>query len=197
MFSRSDSPTLPLTLSTSLIKAVSEPKSTIHLVAVFSPTPGIDGKLSLGSPRRAAKSGYCSGVKPYFVSTASGVIRDKSLTPRLGYKTVVFSLTNWKESRSPVQISTCNFSFPAFTLSVAMMSSASKPSWANWRIPNALTNSLRKDICERNSSGVLARLALYSGNISVRKVLRETSNATAMWVGFSSFKSEINMVAKP
>ena len=30
----------------------------IHFAAVFSPTPGMDGKLSLGSPRKAAKSGY-------------------------------------------------------------------------------------------------------------------------------------------
>ena len=56
----------------------------IHLAAVFSPTPGIDGKLSLGSPRNAAKSGYCSGVIPYFSETASGVMRAISLTPRFG-----------------------------------------------------------------------------------------------------------------
>ena len=66
------------------------PYSAIHFAAVFSPTPGIDGKLSLGSPRKAAKSGYCAGVNPYFSITASGVIRARSVTPRFGYKTVVF-----------------------------------------------------------------------------------------------------------
>ena len=72
----------------------SEPNSIIHFAAVFSPTPGIEGKLSLGSPRSAAKSGYCAGVKPYFSKTASGVILAKSVTPRFGYRTVVFSLIN-------------------------------------------------------------------------------------------------------
>ncbi len=53
----------------------------IHLDAVFSPTPGMPGRLSLGSPRSAAKSGYCVGVRPYFSTTASGVKRVSSLTP--------------------------------------------------------------------------------------------------------------------
>ena len=55
---RSDSPTLPPTFSTWARSSVRDPYSTTHFAAVFSPTPGIDGKLSLGSPRRAAKSGY-------------------------------------------------------------------------------------------------------------------------------------------
>ena len=40
-----------------------EPYSRTHLAAVFSPTPGMFGRLSLGSPRSAAKSGYCAGVE--------------------------------------------------------------------------------------------------------------------------------------
>ena len=82
--SRRDCPTLPPTLSTFDKSSCSDPYSTTHFAAVFSPTPGIDGKLSLGSPRRAAKSGYCAGDIPYFSCTASGVIRAKSLTPRFG-----------------------------------------------------------------------------------------------------------------
>ena len=58
ILSRSDWPTFPPTLSTLEINSLSDPYSMIHLAAVFSPTPGIDGRLSLGSPRRAAKSGY-------------------------------------------------------------------------------------------------------------------------------------------
>jgi len=60
------------------------PNCLIHLAAVFSPTPGILGRLSEGSPRSAAKSGYCEGVRPYFSSTASGVKRTMSETPRFG-----------------------------------------------------------------------------------------------------------------
>ncbi|SHT68894.1 Uncharacterised protein [Mycobacteroides abscessus subsp. abscessus] len=62
----------------------SDPYSRIHLDAVFSPTPGIPGRLSLGSPRSAAKSGYWEGVSPYFSTTASGVNRVRSLTPLRG-----------------------------------------------------------------------------------------------------------------
>ena len=78
-----------------------------------------------------------------------------------------------------------------------MMSSASKPSTSNVVIPKAVTNSCKYDICDLNSSGVFARLALYSGKISDLKVLRETSKATATCVGFSEESRESNIVAKP
>ena len=65
MLSRKDWPTLPPKVSTFANNSLREPKSTIHFAAVFSPTPGTDGKLSLGSPRSAAKSGYCSALIPY------------------------------------------------------------------------------------------------------------------------------------
>ncbi|CAM5346936.1 Molybdopterin-dependent oxidoreductase alpha subunit OS=Streptomyces albaduncus OX=68172 GN=FHS32_003497 PE=3 SV=1 [Streptomyces griseoloalbus] len=82
------------------------------------------------SPRRAAKSGYCAGVSPYFSNTFSGVNRVSSETPLVGYSTVVWSETSWKESRSPVTISTSKPSASAWVASVAMTSSASKPSTA-------------------------------------------------------------------
>ena len=84
IFALSDSPTLPPIPAVFASNFSSEPNSIIHFAAVFSPTPGIEGKLSLGSPRSAAKSGYCAGVKPYFSKTASGVILAKSVTPRFG-----------------------------------------------------------------------------------------------------------------
>ena len=84
--SRSASPALPLTSSTRLTSSSSEPNSLTHLVAVFSPTPGMPGRLSLGSPRIAAKSGYCWGVSPYFSSTAAGVKRDMSVMPAAGHQ---------------------------------------------------------------------------------------------------------------
>ncbi|CAB5055152.1 unannotated protein [freshwater metagenome] len=66
MLARRESPTFPPTFSACARSSTSDPYSTTHLAAVFSPTPGIEGKLSLGSPRSAAKSGYCSGDIPYF-----------------------------------------------------------------------------------------------------------------------------------
>ena len=89
-----DSPTLPDISSACLISSSKFPYSLIHLTAVFSPTLGTDGKLSDGSPLKAAKSGYCSGVNSYFSNTAAGVIRAISETPFLAYKTVIESLTS-------------------------------------------------------------------------------------------------------
>ena len=83
-FSRRASPTLPLTVSTPATSASKLPNSRIHLAAVFSPTPGMPGRLSDGSPRRAAKSGYWAGVRSYLDRTSSGVNRVRSLTPRRG-----------------------------------------------------------------------------------------------------------------
>jgi hypothetical protein len=61
---RSASPALPFTSSTRSVSSASEPNSRTHFAAVFSPTPGIEGRLSDGSPRSAAKSGYWAGVSP-------------------------------------------------------------------------------------------------------------------------------------
>ena len=123
--SRSASPALPLTSSTRLTSSSSEPNSRIHLVAVFSPTPGMPGRLSLGSPRTAAKSGYWAGVRVYFSSTAAGVKRDMSVMPRRVISTVTWSSTSWSTSRSPLTISTSMPSFSARVASVAITSSAS------------------------------------------------------------------------
>ena len=83
-WARSASPALPFTSSTRSTSVASEPNSRTHLAAVFSPTLGMLGRLSDGSPRSAAKSGYCTGVRPYFASTSSGVNRVSSDTPRFG-----------------------------------------------------------------------------------------------------------------
>ena len=48
-----------------------------------------------------------------------------------------------------------------------------------------------------NSGGDEARFALYSGNDSVRKVCRDTSNATATWVGRSSRSTLMSIEVKP
>ena len=83
-WSRRFCPALPLTSSARSTSSANEPNWLIHFAAVFSPTPGMPGRLSDGSPRRAAKSGYWAGVSPYFSSTFSGVNRVSSETPFVG-----------------------------------------------------------------------------------------------------------------
>ena len=63
-------PTTPVTLSAFSSRASSEPNWPSHLTAVFSPTFGTPGRLSLVSPTSAAMSGYCSGGTPYRSRTA-------------------------------------------------------------------------------------------------------------------------------
>ena len=84
MRSRKFWPATPLISSAWATSSSSEPYWRIHLVAVFSPTFGTPGRLSDGSPRSAAKSGYCAGVSWYFSSTAAGVKRCSVDTPRMG-----------------------------------------------------------------------------------------------------------------
>ncbi len=83
------------------------------------------GRLSLGSPRIAAKSGYWAGVRPYLAVTSSGVNRVISLMPRRVISAVTWGLTSCSTSRSPVTMSTSMPASTAWAASVAMMSSAS------------------------------------------------------------------------
>ncbi len=48
-----------------------------------------------------------------------------------------------------------------------------------------------------NSPGVLFRLALYSEYSAMRKVSRDTSKATATWVGCSSRSTLMSIEVKP
>ena len=123
--SRNAAPAFPETSSTRSTRESSEPNCWIHLAAVFSPTPGMDGRLSLGSPRIAAKSGYCCGDKPYRACTSCGVNRVMSLMPRRVMSTVTWSPTSWRASRSPVTTRTSIPSSTASVARVAMTSSAS------------------------------------------------------------------------
>src|SRR5674476_622511 len=79
--SRSDSPALPLISLTWATTPVRSPYCWIHLAAVLGPTPGTPGRLSEDSPTSAARSLYRCGGRPYFASTAAGVIRASSETP--------------------------------------------------------------------------------------------------------------------
>lgn len=94
-------------------------------------------------------------------------------------------------------ISTSKPSASAWVASVAMMSSASKPSTANRETCIASRTSPISSTWPLNSSGVLERLALYSVNSSERQVLRDTSKATAKCVGASSRRVLASIEAKP
>ena len=61
MWSRRLLPTTPLMVSACARRSSSVPNCVSHLTAVFSPTFGTPGRLSLVSPTSAATSGYCSG----------------------------------------------------------------------------------------------------------------------------------------
>ena len=96
-----------------------------------------------------------------------------------------------------MQISTSKSSAIAWVARVPMMSSASKPSFSTNGTRSALSTSLISETWPWNSSGDLDRLALYSAYCSERKVCRDTSNATAMWVGCSSRSTLISIEVKP
>ena len=85
----------------------------------------------------------------------------------------------------------------AWVVSVAMTSSASKPSTSTWRIFRASSTSCSSDTWPLNSVGVAERPALYSEYSSVRNVLRDTSKATPTWVGCSSRRTLMSMEVKP
>ena len=94
-------------------------------------------------------------------------------------------------------IRTSKPSASAWVASVAMMSSASKPSTANRSACIASRSSPISSTWPLNSSGVFDLFALYSVNSSERHVLRETSNATAKCVGASSRSVLASIDAKP
>ena len=78
-----------------------------------------------------------------------------------------------------------------------MMSSASKPSLRRCRILSASSTSSISGSWLENSSGVLLRLALYSEYCARRKVCRDLSNATPMWVGCSSRSTLMSIEVNP
>ena len=78
-----------------------------------------------------------------------------------------------------------------------MTSSASKPSPSTYGIRSASSTSWSSETWPLNSSGVAMRPALYSAYSSMRKVCRETSKATATWVGCSSRSTLISIEVKP
>ena len=78
-----------------------------------------------------------------------------------------------------------------------MRSSASNPSDSTYGIDIDSSTSRISGTWPLNSSGLADRVALYSGYSTVRKVVRDTSKATPMWVGFSSRSALMSMEVKP
>ena len=78
-----------------------------------------------------------------------------------------------------------------------MMSSASYPSMLSTGMARAARISRIRSTCPANSAGDDARFALYSGKDSVRNVCRDTSKATATWVGRSSRSTLMSIDVNP
>jgi hypothetical protein len=62
---------------------------------------------------------------------------------------------------------------------------------------SASSTSFTSETCPVNSLGDVLRLALYSVYSASRNVWRDTSKATAMWVGCSSRSRLISIEVKP
>jgi hypothetical protein len=62
---------------------------------------------------------------------------------------------------------------------------------------SAVSTSRISGTCPLNSSGLAERVALYSGYSTERKVCRDTSNATARWVGCSSRSALMSIDVNP
>ena len=93
---------------------------------------------------------------------------------------VTCSLTSCAMSLSPVETTTSRHSSVAWVARVPITSSASTSGMISSGRPMARMISWIGAICCRRSSGMGGRVALYSGYISLRKVLPLASNTTAM-----------------
>ena len=108
---------------------------------------------------------------------------------------VMCSFTNWLKSLSPLDTTTVMPCLAAVTAKVAITSSASTPGTSNTVQPSMRTMAWMGSICERKSSGMGDRLALYAGYISSRKVGPLASNTQAAnWVGTSLRRACIMLI---
>ena len=98
-------------------------------MAVFSPTPGTPGMLSLASPMRAFRSMMWMGSKPYASRKAASVMSLVVVWPmRVDTSfTFVLSVMSWRLSLSPVTTTHAQPAASHFREMVPMRSSASYP----------------------------------------------------------------------
>ena len=148
-------------------------------IAVFSPTPGIPGRLSELSPIRPFKSGIRAGSRPYCSFSAASSYSTVSVMPFLVSSTWVWSFISCSASRSPVTSSASTPFLSAILDMVPSMSSASYLSHSHMAMPISLSSSFSSGNWARRSSGVSRLPALYWPYCSWRKVGPCISKATS------------------
>ncbi len=100
----------------------------------------------------------CSGNTSNFALTPAR----SSRLPVMVLTSEMRASTSWAMSLSPVEITTSSPTAAARCASVPITSSASTPGMRNSGRPSASTASISGSTCARRSSGIGARLALYS-----------------------------------
>ena len=135
----------------------------------------------------------CSGHTPNLFFTPSRSRRESVMV----FTSVMRSSTICAMSLSPVEISTSMSCAAACFASVPITSSASTPLMRSSGRPIASTQSSSGCNCERRSSGIGVRVALYCSNRSSRNVRPGASNTTAISSGDSSLHSLLSMLTTP
>ena len=160
-------------------RASSEPYWRSHLAAVTGPTPGTPGMLSEVSPTKASQSTIKAGGTPNFCSTPATSVTTFFMVSNIRTR----SSTNCAKSLSPLTISTGSPFAVACRVNVPITSSASTPATCSSGKPKARTQAYKGSICRISSGSSGGRWALYSTNISWRKVLPGASKITARQSG--------------
>ena len=193
MVSRSASPTFPEISSACSITPAKLEYCCSHFTAVFGPTVGTPGILSEASPDKVKKSTICSGGNPNFSITPD---RSVNLFFMVSSR-VILSETSCVKSLSPVAIRMFIPLCSASLARVPITSSASTPFTRIKGKPRFSIAVSRGSIWMIRSSGVLLRLALYSGNNSCLKVFPGASKTMPSKFGLSSLMSLCNIVNTP
>ena len=170
----------------------------MSLAAVFSPTPGTPGRLSDGSPRRAAYSGYCAGVHAGPLLDAGlvveGVVADAApvvehLDVRVLDQLVGVAVAGDDDDVAPRS--------RAWVARVAMMSSASNAGELDDRDLEGVDHLADQADLLAQDVGGLRPAGLVVVDDSWRKVGSGRSKATAMWSGWWSFIRLISIEVNP
>ncbi|MNR09442.1 hypothetical protein D3C85_1256440 [compost metagenome] len=135
----------------------------------------------------------CSGATPNFSFTPS----TSMLLPVMVLTKVMWPSTSCAMSLSPVEMITGRSAAALLRARVPITSSASTPSTHSSGKPRAITLWCSGSICTRMSSGMLGRLALYSANISSRKVPPLASNTTANGLSGYCLRRLLSMFSTP
>ncbi len=139
------------------------PNCEMSLTAVFSPTPGTPGILSMESPIRARRSGICSGATPHFSFTAASSNTTRCPVRASSDSTRTFGPTSWSMSLSAVTSTTSTGRSRARSTSVPRTSSASKPGTSRSGSRRASNSRLTYGIWLLRSSGIPGRVLLVGG----------------------------------